>query len=541
MLIAAHRQAGALAEALRTAEHAARRGIRTAALLNNHAAVLQDVGRAAECEALCRSALELEPDFAEAHDNLGTALLTLRRFDEAAACFVRALELHPGLTKSRENLAIYHRDKGQLDQAEACLREAIARDPGSVSTRSALLFVLQLSGRLSAEALFAEHRAYGEAVEACTALPAVRSARVDRKKLRIGYVSGDFRTHSVAYFFEPLLTHHDRSRFEIACYYSNGRSDAVTQRIRAQSDLWVECVGQSDAALAERIHADDIDILVDLSGHTGNNRLPAFALKPAPVQMTWLGYSDTTGMKRMDFRITDCFVSPEGRFERWHTEKLLRLPNAFLCYAPPDDAPSVARAPSAEAGHVTFGCFNFLGKVSDEILLAWAEILRRSPSARLLLKNKSLGDQGTRSALQARVARCGIPSERLLLQAYEPDLKSHLEHYGRVDVALDSFPYAGGTTTCEALWMGVPVISLVGDSYVSRMGLSLLTNAGHPEWAAHSVDDYIDTALSVAESRTELYRMREAQREKLSAQPLFRPAQFARDMEDAYESAWAAR
>lgn len=537
-LIAALRQSGDPTGALRAAEQAAARGLRSAMLLNNHAVVLQEVGRSAESENMCRAALAVDPNFAEAHDNLGAALMSQRRFDEALASFQRAIALNPSLTQARENLAIVHRDKGQLDEAEACLREAIRLDPASVSTRSALLFVLQLGGKLSAEALFDEHRRYGQAVETSRVLPPRKPGPESGRKLRIGYVSGDFRAHSVAYFFEPLLEQLDRDRFEVACYYSNVRSDAVTRRIRSRADVWVECMGQSDDALAERIHSDCVDILVDLSGHTGNNRLPAFALKPAPVQMTWLGYSDTTGLTRMDYRISDHFVSPPGRFEQWHSEALLRLPHAFLCYAPPHDAPEVSPPPSQASGHVTFGCFNFLGKVSDEILLAWAEILRRSPHASLLLKNKSLGDAATRSALQTRVARCGIAMDRLILQAYEPDVRSHLEHYGRVDIALDSFPYSGGTTTCEALWMGVPVVSLAGNSYVSRMGLSLLTNSGRPEWSADSLAGYVDVALSLAESPSSLAPMRLAQRAHLATQPLFRPAQFARDMEDAYLAAW---
>lgn len=537
-LISALRQSGDLAAALGAAERAASLGLSSVALLNNHAVVLQEVGRPSDSENLCRAAIELDPNFAEAHDNLGAALMSMRRFDEAAACFLAALRINPNLTKARENLAIVHRDQGELVQAESCLREAIRLDPASVSTRSALLFVLQLRGSLSADEMFAEHRLYGQAVEGREPLPGPNVVRRSGRKLRVGYVSGDFRSHSVAYFFEPLLEHHDRSKFEVACYYSNGRADAVTRRIRARTNLWRECMGQSDDALAERIHADQIDILVDLSGHTGNNRLPAFALKPAPIQMTWLGYSDTTGLSRMDYRITDRHVSPPGRFERWHTEMLLRLPNAFLCYAPPADAPALAAPPVRKTGHITFGCFNYLGKVSDDILLAWAEILRRNPAARLLLKNKSLGDAGTRDALQARVTRCGIRTGQLIFQSYEPDVRSHLEHYSRVDIALDSFPYAGGTTTCEALWMGVPVVSRVGDSYVSRMGLSLLSNAGHSEWAAPSVERYVDAALTLADSASGLERIRLGQRDHLLTQPLFMPQRFARDMEDAYSMAW---
>jgi predicted O-linked N-acetylglucosamine transferase (SPINDLY family) len=362
--------------------------------------------------------------------------------------------------------------------------------------------------------------------------------RDPERRLRIGYVSPNFRRHSVSYFLSPLIAGHDHRLFEVFCYAQVANPDNVTKRFRRLADGWCSTVGMTTSAIADRIRNDGIDILVDLAGHTANNRLLVFAERPAPVQVTWLGYPNTTGLSAMDYRLTDAVADPEGPGDNLHTETLIRLPAGFLCFTPAPETPPVTDPPVLANGHVTFGSFNNPSKVTASVVASWARILEAVPGSRLLLKNRSLADDGTRQRYSALFAERGISEERLIFHAWIASMSGHLGAYGRIDIGLDPFPYNGTTTTCEALWMGVPVITLQGDRHASRVGASILKTVGQGEMIADSVDDYVDAAVKLAENTDALTSLRRDLRPAMAASPLWDAAGFTRDVESAYRDMW---
>jgi predicted O-linked N-acetylglucosamine transferase (SPINDLY family) len=353
--------------------------------------------------------------------------------------------------------------------------------------------------------------------------------------MRIGYVSSDLRKHSVAYFLEPLLAHHDPARFEITCYFSHKDADATTARLKGLAHRWRDVADLDDDQLLRTITDDGIDVLVDLNGHTGGNRLPVFARRAAPVQVSFIGYPDTTGVTQMDFRISDEIADPSGS-ERYCTESLVRLPGCFLCYQPPDKAPDVERPPFEKNGFITFGSFNNLAKVNPGVISLWARLLSENPECRLIIKNPSLTDKATRERYQALFVAEGIVPERLGLLGYIPEDNGHLGAYARIDVALDSFPYNGTTTTCEAMWMGVPVVTLRGDRHCSRVGASLLTAGGFTEWIAASEQQYCDIAQRLALERGQIAELRTSMRERIRRSALCSAEGYTRNVELAYVS-----
>jgi predicted O-linked N-acetylglucosamine transferase (SPINDLY family) len=352
-------------------------------------------------------------------------------------------------------------------------------------------------------------------------------------------MSPDFRRHSVAYFFEPLLAHHDKSRFDIHCYANFPSEDEVTFRLQSLAGHWRNIYGMKDKDVADIVRRDGIDILVDLSGHTGGNRLRVFALKPAPVQVTYLGYPDTTGLKTIDYRFTDAEADPPGLTERYHSEKLVRLPSGFLCYRPPDRAPEVQPLPAAARnGHVTFACFNNFPKLSPQILRVWARILASLPTARLLVKSLALADAESQQYARDYFIGHGLPIERIVMLPRDGSSYDHLRRYGEADIALDVYPYAGTTTTFEALFMGLPVVSLRGRAHVSRVGGSILTRVGAADWVCDDEEAYVARALDLAGDVGRLGELRRSLRQRLLASPLCDGAAFARQVEEAYLRMW---
>ena len=369
-------------------------------------------------------------------------------------------------------------------------------------------------------------------------MPSREPDGVPPRRLRLGYVSPDFVHHAVSYFFEPVLTARDPAAFEVFCYSDAPVADAVTQRLRAASDGWRDIAGLSDERVAELVRADRIDILVDLAGHTARNRLLVFARKPAPVQVTWLGYPNTTGLAAIDFRLTEAVSDPLGLTEAWHSEELVRLPGTFSCYAPPPESPPVNALPALAAGQVTFGCFNNLAKVTPPALALWARVLREVAGSRLFLKSPGLADLETVARLREEFALHGIPADRLEFSGAELSVAAHLSLYHRVDVALDTFPYNGTTTTCEALWMGVPVVTLAGATHVSRVGASLLTHLGAPEWIGDAPEAYVARCRGLAADLPRLAVLRSGLRERMRGSPLCDAAGFTRGLEDALRAIW---
>ncbi|HYD70467.1 tetratricopeptide repeat protein [Azospirillum sp.] len=483
-------------------------------------------------------ALAAAPDLPEIWSNLGHALKDVGRIGEATAAFQTAIALRPDHAQAWSNLGSALKDQARHAEAVQAFSRATTLDPGFATARSNLIFLLNYLPEASEAAIGAAHAAWGRRHAAAPSAPPVfANPRRPERRLKVGYVSPDFRTHSVAYFFEPLAIHHDRAAVEVYGYAEVATPSPTTLRLKERADHWRFTVGLSHAAMAELIRADGIDILVDLAGHTGGNRLGVFALKPAPVQVTWLGYPNTTGLAAMDWRITDSLADPDGA-EAFHTERLARLPGGFLCYSPQPDAPEVAPAPCLTHGHVTFGSFNNLAKLTEPTVAAWAAILHRVPGARLLLKSKQLADPDTGRRFLARFARHAIPPERITLAVWTLQPAHHLMLYAGMDIALDTFPYNGTTTTCEALWMGVPVVSLRGDRHAARVGADLLTRVGLSELTASDVADYVARAAALAGDPERLAAARADLRERMRASPLCDGRRFAAEMEAAYRRMW---
>ena len=466
--------------------------------------------------------------------NLSAAYMLLGRLEDAVEAGRKALGCRPRPALAHANLGAALSAQGRHAEALSCYREALGSNPRDTNCHSNLLLTLNYLDDLSPERLLEEHRGW-ETLQAAglrRRTPA-RSGASDRR-LRVGYISADFRTHSVAYFIEPLLQGHDRSRVEVYCYANLPGGDATTERLKSYPVTWRTIYGVPDERVVEMIEADGIDLLVDLGGHTAHNRLRVFAHKPAPVQLSYLGYPNTTGLSAIDYRLTDALADPEGE-EGWHTEKLLRLPGCFLCYRPPEHAPPVrAETPAVQNGHVTFGSFNNVAKISASTIRLWADVLQAVPGSRLLLKNPSFSDAATRSRYTGLFAEAGIGAERLELLGLVRDPAGHLALYDRVDIALDTVPYNGTTTTCEALWMGVPVLTLAGARHVGRVGVSLLNAAGLPEYVAPSPEVFVAKAAALAANLDALSALRQGLREGLRASTLCDETGFVRAVEAAY-------
>lgn len=457
---------------------------------------LQDrLDEALECH---QRSVAATPDYARGWYNYGLTLNTLGRSAEALTCHDRALAADPSYTLPRYGRAQVLHKTHRIAEAVAEYGEFLGQNPGHVDARSHRLMAQQNLPGISREALFAEHLAYGRAVGAVAA-PALPNDRNPERRLRVAILSPDLREHSCAYFIEPLIAHLDKTRFEVYLYHDHFREDAVSARLKTYAALWRNFVGQPAAVVEKTIRADKPDILIDLAGHTGMNaRLPLFARRLAPVQMTYLGYPDTTGLPAMDYRLTDGVADPAGDSDAFATERLVRFSACAWSYSPPQGAPDVAPLPCATGTGITFGCFNTLGKITDETLATWARLLARTSGSRLLLKAAGLSEREERARLLDRLAAAGFADGAVELLERTPDTASHLALYGRVDIALDTWPYHGTTTTCEALWMGVPVVSLRGDRHVSRVGTSLLTAVGRAEWIADSAEDYLHRAQELA-------------------------------------------
>lgn len=500
--------------------------------------VLRPQGKLDEAVAAYRQAIRLLPRYAKAHTNLGVTLQEQGRLAEAVAVGRQAIALQPDLADSHSNLAVALWHQGKLDEAAAELRRAIALQPDHARAFSSLLFCLQYDDRLTDD-LFAEHRSFGARFDRAAPERATYASDCDpARRLRIGYVSPDFRWHSVAFFIEPLFQEHDRSAVEVFCYADVTRPDGVTAHLRGMVDHWVDSAGLPDDALAERIRRDRIDILVDLTGHTATNRLLVFARKPAPIQVTWLGYPHTSGLSAMDYRLVDAVTDPPGEADAAATETLLRLGGCFLCYGGVGGGPEPTEPPCLSTAAVTFGSFNNPAKLSGATYDAWAALLARLPQARLLLKGSPFGDPDTRAMYLARFAERGVGADRLELMPRLPAPDVHLSIYNQVDIALDPFPYNGTTTTCEALWMGVPVVTLRGNRHAGRVGASLLTQVGLTEFIADSVEDYVATAVALAHDPTRLTALRGTLRPRMLASPLCDARAFARKMEAAFRLMW---
>jgi predicted O-linked N-acetylglucosamine transferase (SPINDLY family) len=421
-------------------------------------------------------------------------------------------------------------------------RRAVAANPSWHEARSGLLFTRQCLAENDLVSFFEEHRSWDRihAGHLAGTIASHPNSRAANRRLRIGLVSPDLKEHPVIRFLLPFLEHHDREQIELFAYAQVSEPDEWTEQARKQVAHWRSLVNVPDAQAAELIRGDEIDILVDLAGHTNGNRLMVFARKPAPVQVTYLGYPGTTGLSAMDYRITDALADPPGMTEAHHSEQLIRLPGCAWCYGPDTEA-LPGPSPAALRGHVTFGSFNNLAKVNDRMLRVWARILESVPGSRLLLKSAGfLSMDARKRTREALISGTNISEERLDIRGPEDSHQTHLELYREMDIALDTFPYHGTTTTCEALWMGVPVVTLAGQSHVSRVGVSLLTNIGLPELVAESEDEYVRIAVELARDVEQLVNYRSNLRDKMLGSQLLDAPSFAREIEGAFRQMWTS-
>jgi predicted O-linked N-acetylglucosamine transferase (SPINDLY family) len=569
---------------------------------SNLGAAFQAQGKLDEAAACYRGAVQLKPDYAIGHNNLGLALTAQGKMEEAVACFRRAIEQQPAYAEAHNNLgtalwnqgkvhdpvagkvpsqqviaappkgrlpsaeeidrqslrfepndadAIVLTEQGKLDEAIACFRRALELKPDYADAHSNLLLALQYCTGITLKALAEAHADFdrrhagkkdeGGRMKAEGGKTAVHPSSFILHPspcgpLRLGFVSPDLGRHPVGYFLVRVLENLGPQEFETICYSDRNVKDDLTHRLQAAATQWREVHGLSDERLAERIGSDRIDILFDLAGHTAHNRILVFARKPAPIQVTWAGYAGTTGLKAMDYILADRHeIPPEA--EVHYCERVLRMPDGYVCYDPPGYAPAVRPLPAQERGYVTFGSFNNPAKIGRQVIEVWAEVLRRVPQSRLRLKYKWMNAPSIAKRLTETFADRGIDPPRLEILGLSPHAES-LAEYHRIDLALDPFPYNGGLTTCEALWMGVPVVTCPGETFAGRHSLSHLSNVGLTETIARDLDDYVDLAVSLAGNLPRLAALRAGLRQRMAASPLCDGKRFAENLASILRGVW---
>jgi predicted O-linked N-acetylglucosamine transferase (SPINDLY family) len=490
---------------------------------------------------LLEKAIHYSPSQSEFYYLLSSVRKAQYRIEDAIACLNKTIEINSNFIEAYINRANALGLQGMVDEAISDYRNALKLNPDFDLAHMNLLFMLNFSTTYSEHDISKEHKLFGKHLESQFDVDAssLNKINCNKEKLRIGYISSDFYTHSVSYYIHPVLSNHNHSHFEIFGYYTNTIADKFTERISGLCDNWKNVAGYDDQSLENLIRGDEIDILVDLSGYTANSRVQLFARKPAPVQITWLGYPNTTGLRRIDYRLTDAIADPEDSgADNQYSEQLYRLPKNFSVYQPPDPCPNVADLPCTRSGVVTFGSFNNFSKTNPLVIELWSSVLNQIPKSRLLLKNHALVDISMRKRVHDAFFKHGITADRVMLRGRDQDVSSHLSQYAQVDIGLDPFPYNGTTTTCEALWMGVPVITLAGSSHRARVGTSLLTTIGRKEWIAENKSDYIAIAKNLVNDLEALKKTRLRLRNDIAESPLTDAKGFTFTLENAYRDIW---
>ncbi|MGC2166217.1 MAG: tetratricopeptide repeat protein [Gallionella sp.] len=498
---------------------------------------LREQGQLSAAVASYESAIQLRPGHSDTHNNLATTYKELSRYQEALASYQRAVEINPGFAEAYGNIGSLLKDIGDLDGAISNYRRALELKPDYADAQSSLLFILNYSAIYSAEYCLDQARIYGRMASSKAFQPFVSWAcDCSAEPLRVGMVSGDLRNHPVGYFLEGLLAHIDPARIELFAYPTDRKSDELTLRIKPRFSAWRPLAGLSNEQAARLIHGDGLHILLDLSGHTAHNRLPVFAWKPAPLQASWLGYFATTGVREMDYVLADQVGVPEKLHANF-TESIRYLPDTRLCFSAPQPDLPVAPLPAQSNRYVTFGSFQNLAKVNKAVIAAWSGVLAALPSARLRWQCKQFGDAVVATKLHAQFEQQGIDAARVSLLG-AVDRNAYLAAHSEVDVLLDTFPYPGGTTTCEALWMGVPTLTLSGNTLLSRQGASLLHAAGLSDWIAESEQEYLGKAMAFGRDWAALSALRSRLRAQVGASALFDASRFARNFEGCLEAIW---
>ncbi len=504
------------------------------------ALTLDQLGNSIEAAGIFSRLAASRPDVPELHYNLGVVLAKVGEFDRAISSYRKAITGRPDYAVAYNNLGTILTAVGDCEGAIACYRRALLHQPDDAQARSNLLMTLNYLPGTSQSEIYAETLQF-EAKHAGRFSPYrldFRNSRERQRVLKIGYVSSEFKVHSVAHFVRKLIAAHRRDRVEVFCYANVTNPDEMTHEIQAKADHWLSIIGMPDESVVERIRADQIDILVDLSGHTADNRLLVFACRPAPVQVSWLGYPNTTGMRAMDYRLTDAIADPTGDADRLHSEKLIRLRHGFLCYQTDEPRRTIGDPPCLGQGHITYGSFNNFPKITPDVMRSWSAILKLTPDSRLILKSRAMFDEQTRLRCLNAFGEQGIRPDRLDLLALTATREEHLETYARVDIGLDTYPYNGTTTTCEALWMGVPVITLRGDRHAGRVGASIMHHAGLPELIAENETGYVNLAQQLASDTARLSTFRHGLRTQMLQSPLMNVPLFTESLEQAYRQMW---
>ena len=524
------------------------KSFRQAIRLNpNYAAAYNNIGNAyKELDEITaalenyRTAISLQPNFATAHNNLAIVLKEQGLLTEAFQAALQALQVQPDFTDAYISLGNISIAQGQPDVAIGYLQQLLKIRPNHPEAHSCLFTMMHYRPEYSPQHLFEVAQEWGIRYIPENLYSSSPVSSLDpMRRLRIGYVSGDFYNHPVGYFLESILNHHDGLHYETFCYYNHNKHDELTARLQQSAHHWRNITGLSDQSVLQQIRSDKIDILIDLSGHTDRNRLLVFAHKPAPIQITWLGYFDTTGLRTIDYIIGDRFLIPPAE-EACYVENVYRLPNAYLCYSPPQDDIEPGSLPALSTGQVTFGCFNNPSKLTEKVIACWSKLLLNLPQAQLYLKYKAFGDDGVRKRYQEIFSRNGVDLSRVRFAGASPR-QQYLATYQEIDIGLDPFPFNGCTTTMESLWMGVPVITLRGDRYVGHMGETILKHLGLEENITDSEEAYIDRAISLASNLPALNEIRGNLRSKLITSPLCDGAGFTQCLETAYRNIWVDR
>ena len=539
----AHNNLGVTLEAqskLNEAEVSCRQAIKLkpdyAEAYNHLGAILQNLGRLNEAEASCLKAITLKPDHAKAYNNLGVILQKLGRLNETEASYRQAMKLKPDYAEAHSNLGVILQKLGRLNEAEASYRQAMKLKPDYAEAHSNLLFLY--SGFMYESSHYLKKaREYGQQIAKSVVSKYSTWLCVGNTKiLRVGMVSGDLKNHPVGYFLEEFLNQLGEFDFELYAYTTQSNEDDLTLRIKPGFTRWKSLVGISDVDAADHIYNDGIHILIDLSGHTAQNRLPIFAWKPAPVQISWLGYFASTGVAEIDYILGDPYVTPTEEANHF-SEKIWQLPESYICFTEPEVDIDVVSLPALDKKRVTFGCFNKIARITDPVVRVWSEILHAVPTAVLFLKDKNFDVESVRESFYDRFKVNGIQKDRLILEGESPRSK-YLAAYNRVDIALSPFPYGGGTTSAEGLWMGVPVITMQGNHFLSHLGESIAHNTGLTDWIAVDEEDYVAKAIAFSSDLEGLGKLRSRLRAQVLSRPLFDAERFANHFKNALRGMW---
>ncbi len=495
--------------------------------------------KAHEAISLYQKTLEITPKHTSALNNLGNILIANSKVEIGLQYYYKALKINPDDPNANYNIGLTYHFLCRSKKGLTFLHKALKLNPDFNKAHSNILYYLNFFSDYSHSNYLLESKKWWQihGISHANSFEHKNHSNYNRP-LKIGYVSPNFHQHSVSYFFLPLLIAHNRNKFEIFCYSDSHKSDEVAGRIRDMSDHWISSSSLSDDALTDHIYKNSIDILVDLAGHTGENRMPVFARKPAPIQVNWLGYPNTTGLPVMDYRFTDEIADPEGKSDSDYTETLIRLPNGFLCYSPLLDVPEITNRDDSDASSIKFGSFNNLAKINREVISLWSAILQKIPGSSLVLKTKELMVESTKNRYLDMFLQNKIESNRITMISHVPSHHDHLSLYNDVDICLDPFPYNGTTTTCEALWMGTPVITLCGDRHASRVGADILSRINMHELIAEDEKKYALKAIELANNPSRLAMLRNSLRQRMEESPLCDSKRFAHDIETAFKQIW---